>query len=336
MMESNKAPAISVLMPAYNVEKYIEECILSVMKQTLREIQIICVNDGTQDCSMEIVYKLAAEDDRIVILEKENGGLSSARNLGIDRAEGEYIYFLDSDDWIQPQSIEELYEKASNNMLDIIYFGASTVYEGLEVKRKFQRRFEGYYHRNGEYPKVLHGTEMLQALERNSEYRMSACLQFLRADFLKSNNIRFYEGILHEDNLFSLQCILSAERTMTVNQDYYVRRVRNESIMTDDKSVKSSWGFYACIEKMLSFLEKKEYDEKTVQSIGNILAVIQRDAIYQIRNMSQEEIDMGLPVTANPYQRMNYWLVVRNMSSLSLQNRGIYRVLQRAKDFIKR
>ena len=239
---------VSVVIPIYNVEEYIEECILSVMRQTLREIQIICVNDGTKDNSMEIIYRMAAKDDRIVILEKENGGLSSARNAGMDRAKGEYLYFLDSDDWIQSEMLEELYEKASSNELDVIYFGASTIYESPKVKRRFQRRFEGYYHRRGKYPDVLSGTEMLQVLEQNGEYRTAAWQQFLRTGFLRNNNIRFYEGILHEDNLFSLQCILMAERTMTVNQDYYVRRVRNESIMTSDKSIKRSWGFYIFIE----------------------------------------------------------------------------------------
>lgn len=327
---------VSVIVPIYNVEEYIEQCLLSVMKQSLREIQIICVNDGTQDHSMEIVYKLAAGDDRIVIVEKENGGLSTARNVGIDRAEGEYIYFLDSDDWIQPQMLEELYEKASSNSLDIVYFGASTVYENAAVKRRFKRRFEGYYHRKAEYTTVLSGTEMLQALERNSEYRMSACMQLLRREFLRDNNIRFLEGILHEDNLFSLQSILLAERTMTVNQDYYVRRVRNESIMTSNKSIRSSWGFFICIESMLSFLEEKQYDKKTMQCINRMLAVIQRDAVYQVRNISNEEIEKELPVVAAEYQRLKYWLIVRNMTMLNQQNGMLYRVARRVNAIVRR
>ena len=89
---------VSVIIPIYNVEDYIEECLVSVLNQTLKEIEIICVDDGTKDSSMEIVERYAKEDDRIVIIHRENGGLSAARNTGLEAATGEYVYFLDSDD----------------------------------------------------------------------------------------------------------------------------------------------------------------------------------------------------------------------------------------------
>ena len=96
---------VSVVIPIYNVEEYIEECLCSVLNQTLKDIEIVCVNDGTKDNSMSIVEKYKGQDDRIVIVNKENGGLSSARNAGIEQAEGEYIYFLDSDDFIAENTL---------------------------------------------------------------------------------------------------------------------------------------------------------------------------------------------------------------------------------------
>ena len=116
---------VSIIIPIYNVEQYIEECLLSAMRQTLKEIEIICVNDGSTDDSMGIVRKYAREDPRIRIVEKENGGLSSARNAGMDAAKGEYILFLDSDDWILPETLEEIYDSAVKNDLDNVYFNAA-------------------------------------------------------------------------------------------------------------------------------------------------------------------------------------------------------------------
>jgi glycosyltransferase involved in cell wall biosynthesis len=103
---------VSVIIPVYNVEKYIKKSLESVMNQTLKEIEIICVNDGTKDNSRKIIEEYAQKDERIKIIDKENGGLSSARNAGMEIARGEYLGFVDSDDWIEETMYEKLYEKA--------------------------------------------------------------------------------------------------------------------------------------------------------------------------------------------------------------------------------
>ena len=120
---------VSIIIPIYNVEEYLEECLKSAVNQSLQEIEIICVNDGTPDNSMDIVKRYAAADHRIVIVEKENGGLSSARNAGLQAAKGEYVYFLDSDDYILENAMEVLYGQASKDALDNIYFDAESFFE---------------------------------------------------------------------------------------------------------------------------------------------------------------------------------------------------------------
>lgn len=109
---------VSIIIPVYGVEKYISQCLESVINQSYENIEIIVVNDGTKDNSMKIVEEYLL-DERIKIINKENGGLASARNRGIEEATGEYIYFLDSDDWIEVNTIEVLVEESNN--LDIIY-----------------------------------------------------------------------------------------------------------------------------------------------------------------------------------------------------------------------
>ncbi len=113
-------PSVSIIIPAYNVQKYIERSIKSAIEQTLKDIEIIVVNDGSTDKTRDIIERLAKEDSRIVVINKENGGLSSARNAGIKIAQGEYIQHLDGDDWIEKDACEQMYTYAKDNNLDIV------------------------------------------------------------------------------------------------------------------------------------------------------------------------------------------------------------------------
>lgn len=139
--------SVSVIIPAYNVEKYIAECVGSAQNQTLKEIEIICVNDGCSDNTMQIVNTMALKDKRIKIVNKMNEGQSSARNTGIKEARGTYVLFLDSDDYILPETLEELYIQAVTNDLDCVYFDANVFFESETVRRE-NKAFESYYIRN--------------------------------------------------------------------------------------------------------------------------------------------------------------------------------------------
>lgn len=326
---------VSVIIPVYNVEAYIEECVTSVRNQTLREIEIICVNDGSPDNSVEILKRMAKEDDRIVILEKENGGLSTARNAGLARARGEYVYFLDSDDYLVPETLQVLFDTATEKGLDNIYFGADTIYESPEIEKKYYRRFEGYYHRTHTYSGVYSGQQLLQELVKNGEYRTSACLQMPRREYLLQQDIRFLEGIVHEDNLFAMQSMLCAEKAMVLGENFYVRRVREASIMTGGKRVESSWGYYRCLKEMLRFLEGKNYAAGTMECIGRLLTVIQRDALWPIRKMPMEEVLEGVQGYGTAMEVLEYRLWVQNILQLQGQCSLFGRIRERLRKKIK-
>lgn len=116
-------PKISVIIPVYNVEKYLEDCVKSICEQTLEDIEIICVNDGSTDSSLQILNKLAEDDSRIVIIDQQNSGAGAARNTGIAKATGKYLGFVDSDDLIYPTMYEELYNKAEKTRADMVITG---------------------------------------------------------------------------------------------------------------------------------------------------------------------------------------------------------------------
>lgn len=118
-----KEPKFSIIIPVYNVENYLSECLDSVIKQTIMDLEIICVNDGTKDHSREILEEYQKQDARIQIIDKVNGGLSSARNAGLAAATGEYILFLDSDDYLEQSACERILYEILEHHPDIIVFG---------------------------------------------------------------------------------------------------------------------------------------------------------------------------------------------------------------------
>ena len=135
---------VSVIIPVYNVEKYIEETLISVLSQTLSEIEIICINDGSKDRSGEIIRKYAKKDKRVIFLEQENQGQSVARNKGIELAKGEYLYFLDSDDLIETNALEILYNKSKKENLDLLLFDGCSFFENARLKCE-HKNYETYY-----------------------------------------------------------------------------------------------------------------------------------------------------------------------------------------------
>lgn len=281
---------VSIIIPIYNVEKYIEDCIRSVLQQTLQEIEIICVNDGTKDNSMSIVEKYKEQDNRIIIVNKDNGGLSSARNAGLDCANGEYVYFLDSDDMIADNMLENLYQEASKENLDNIYFDAEAIYESPEVEKKYPQ-YKTYYCRPGIFTDVQSGPELFARMENFKCYRPSACLQMPKRSLLTENQIRFKEGIIHEDQLFTAQVILLSNKAKHVAIPYYKRRVRNESIMTTEQEFRSSYGYYVCLKEYQEFLKHFDFHNlNVIKAVRRRLQILQNLALSEIHKTTYQEL----------------------------------------------
>ena len=212
---------VSIIIPVYGVEKYISQCLESVINQSYENIEIIVVNDGTKDNSMKIVEEYLL-DERIKIINKENGGLASARNRGIEEATGEYIYFLDSDDWIEVNTIEVLVEESNN--LDIIYSNFWYFDEKNKKKRKNKEKIKSNMSMTGEYL-LGYSTEIMVW---NKIYKKS---------FLEEKQLRFLEGIIHEDEEFTFKCYMNSPQVKYIDIYTYNYRINREnSIMNDIKN----------------------------------------------------------------------------------------------------
>lgn len=284
-------PKVSVIVPMYKVEEYLRQCLDSAVKQTLPNIEIICVDDGSPDRSAEIAAEYAEKYNTVKLVRKENGGLSSARNAGLDVATGEYVYFLDSDDFIEPEMLEELCGKADAEQLDVVYFNTHLYFENQQVRDQNQN-YLNYYTRKGDYSGVYSGQALFALMRENHEFLPSACLQLVRRSIIEENRVRFYNGIIHEDNLFSFQCAILARRTGYLDKAFYYRRMHGDSIMTVGKSIRNVEGYLVCYAEMLAFLHGREIEETAAPMISDYLYYsVYRNActIYRSLNISDEE-----------------------------------------------
>lgn len=293
---NNEEIKISVIIPVYNTDKYLQECLESVIAQTLKEIEIICVNDGSSDNSLQILEQYAQMDERILVLSKENGGVSSARNRGMEKATGKYLMFLDSDDWYtETESLQVLYEYAEKEQLDELFFGTKVFFESEEIKKN-NLFFEKYYTRKDIYNGVIEkGQDLFVDFQKNRNFKPNVCLQIFKREFLEKNNLRFREKILHEDEVFSLQCITLASRAAYLNLSYHGRRVRKNSIMTNHKKEESIYSHYRVIRELISFIENcdiynPEYYEQFYSRLLILLENAAKMYLKEIKEQGEVEV----------------------------------------------
>lgn len=292
-------PKVSVIIPVYNTEKYLVDCLDSILNQSLLDIEIICVNDGSTDSSLEILKKKAKIDSRVSVYSQKNSGLSITRNNGLKAARGKYIYFMDSDDLLEITALEKLYNYAEESNLEIVLFdGQGFLDEHLEGEAKNQNL--DYYQRKYCYAGIYTGAKLFGNMVENDECRASACLQFFQRNFLEKNNLLFEEGILHEDNLFHFQCMMLAIRTGHFHEKLFKRRYREASIMTQKKIFEHAYGYFKCYIKMIEFLtsvcideEDKEqaikFTKSTLNSARNIYICLENEEKEAVNGLELTE-----------------------------------------------
>ena len=241
-------PKVSVIIPVYNTEAYVEQTLRSIMGQTLRDIELIVINDGSTDGSLSALELIATGDDRIRLYTQPNKGLSQTRNAGIDRARGEFIYFMDSDDLLEPDALERCYERCQSDRLDFVFFDAESFGAAASDAAWFDYRRAKYFG-----TEVCDGTDLLRRMLALHCYRASACLSFIRTAYLRGLGLRFYPGILHEDELFTPQLYLGATRAGGIERSFFKRRIHGDSIMGRGFSRRNLEGYTTVLRELNRF-----------------------------------------------------------------------------------
>ena len=215
-------PKISVVVPVYNVENYLEECLNSIINQIYKNLEIILVNDGSTDNSYNICNEYAKKDTRIVVINKKNGGLSSARNAGIKKATGDYVVFIDSDDfWCDDKVAQKIVERIVTSNCEVVLFGFKYYYES----RKQLKSYFNYDNLTEEF-----NCNDLKSIVKNNLYISSACVKVIKRDILIKYNMFFKEGVTSEDIEWSAKLLLNVSNISIILEDLYIYRQRENSI----------------------------------------------------------------------------------------------------------
>ena len=246
---------VSVIIPVYNVERYLSRCLDSCILQTFKDIEIICVNDGSTDSSLSILQAYANLDSRVKIITKENGGLSSARNVGIANSVGEYVLCVDSDDYISSIAVEKLYNNAVNNNSDVVIFDYFiNHFESQKSHPVIMGEMKSYSEN------VIFNAELVSS-DMYKYMHVCAWAKLYKREFLLSNNISYVEGIVYEDVPYMAEIYTKASRITYLPEMFYSYTVgRDSQIMSkNDETMFDVIKVYEHVDN--SFKNSRYYDK---------------------------------------------------------------------------
>lgn len=221
-------PKISIIVPVYNVEKYLQRCVDSILNQDFQDFEVILVDDGSTDCCSEICEKYREKDDRVVVLHKENGGLSSARNAGLNIARGEYIGFVDSDDWISPTMYAELYQICDKENLEMAICGVKLCFD--------DEKNDNIYYKS-EKNKIMSRKQALKELFLYSTFGEEAWNKLYKRCLFEK--LRYPEGKIHEDTFCICEILGQCMKIGYISEVGYNYYQRENSIMGLNKKIPS-------------------------------------------------------------------------------------------------
>lgn len=314
------APCVSVVIPVYNTAPYLEECLTSILSQTLKSIEVICVNDGSTDDSLQILDSFAQKDQRMMILSQPNMGQSAARNLGLSYAKGKYVYFMDSDDRLDVKALEYLYSEAEKESLDILCFDATVFFECKELAKAYKSFFKGAYARPREYGDVYSGVQLLNLFHKDKAYYVAPWILFIRREYLNESNVRFYEGIIYEDNLFTLQALVAAKRTSHRKKAFFTRRIRAGSTMTQEKTFRHLYGYLICYIQMVNMWIDYACYPDAAEEIN-----IERKLVFNAVKRYYNQLDSNERSRAAELNKVEYAFLSHVISNADAGQKVVYR-----------
>lgn len=295
----------SIIIPIFNVAQYLPKCLDSVLAQTCADFEAVCVNDGSTDNSLEILEEYQEKDPRIKVVSQANGGLSAARNVGLLHAQGDYVFFLDSDDWIEPDALEILSGKLSDE--DMVCFSGRRY---LEAENKYEEPDKM------EPESDISGWDYYQkhALESRKFAFVCVVLRLYRRQFLQENELKFTKGIYHEDNMFTPVVCYYAKKVRVISDCLYDYRVRGNSIMTT-RSIKHNKDILFIANTLSEFFVSKSDIEKTV-----VYRALTQHYQSVFKNTKPEDDKVLLP--------MVNWELYKTVSRTKMRHRMLYLALK--------
>lgn len=270
---------VSIIVPVYNIQEYIVECLKSILNQSFNDIEIIVVNDGSTDYSLKYVKDLSINNDKITIISGENEGLSAARNKGLKVSKGEYIYFCDGDDYISKYTIEKCIDLIKKYTADIVVFEAETVGNTYKADKEHYYFFEKI---GVDDETVINGLDFYKRYYKRINI-INTPLMFIKKNFLLTNKLMFTEGLLYEDIDFYNKIINKNPKLVLSRAKLYFRRYRENSIVTSDVEYKNIHSYIYIIHQMMTQTTCDLIKEFTYVGIGLLEYTLRMAIDNQIR-----------------------------------------------------
>lgn len=271
---------VSFIIPIYNVEKYLDQCVNSILNQTYRDIEIILVDDGSPDNCPAMCDTFAENDKRVKVLHKPNGGLSDARNAGLQVSTGEYVIFVDSDDfWTDNNQLEQLVQTVKDNLgCDFIGFNCSYYYSDSKTFKAWVPYFDNIQ-------KTTKGDATLIALVKSGTFPMSACLKIMKRHFLTDNELFFEKGLLAEDIPWFINVLEKCDKCMFVNQYIYAYRQNVSGSITHSGGERSFNNLFTILKGELEKIEKRKFSQQAKEALYSFLAYEYCILLSMVSNM---------------------------------------------------
>lgn len=309
---------VSVIIPVYNAKDFLHESIPSVLNQTLEDIELVCVNDGSKDNSLEILNDYASKDKRVRVIDKENGGCGSARNMALDNAKGDYVYFFDPDDFISPDALEKLHNNAQNNGSDLVIF---------KIARFEDINYVDYSHPGFDFEKVFGDVDFdnfsfnykdIREHVLNSSF--APWTKLYRKEFLdKYDDFRFPTDVAFDDTPFHVQSMLRAQKLSFVPEFFYFYRFNPNSI---NNTASNGIDIFRICDIIEGFLKDNDYyDEFTeefkyfkIKQVFNYLLSTGTEEYFELAKKEFSDIDIDDNNIIPQYLLKEYNLILNSNS----------------------
>lgn len=236
---------LSIVIPVYNVEKYISNCFESILNQPFKDFEVICVNDGSSDGSLSVLQESKNKDERVIIIDKKNEGSGIARNSALAIARGEYVFFVDGDDWIEENSLKRMVSEADRLQTDILIFGGLSCYE-IPPTPLCKGGIPHYQKQNGGYSanklpkKYLNKVFSAEDIKKDVfKFPSTAWTKLYRREFLLKNDIKFQEIKVGQDQLPFFHSMITAEKIALLPENLYCYRKNRKGAVTAVKKKKN-------------------------------------------------------------------------------------------------
>lgn len=315
---------VSVIIPVYNVEEYLRQCLDSIVNQTLKEIEIICVNDGSTDNSHQILTEYAQKDKRIIIINKENEGLGAARNTGMAYATGEYIGFVDSDDWVKLEAYEKFYKNAKTQNSDMVMCPIH-VYDDITGKLKYDNPYFTLECLNEEFDNCIFN----HLKTKNFLFKISVTSpnKIYKREFLNEINAKFPERLIFEDNPFFYETYLKARNVSLIRDFLYFYRINRKDsiILKSDKSYFDLIKIHELCKQI--FVETGNFDQYKVDLLDYTI----NNLFYRCTQINEIYKEEFFELIKQKFEKMN--LKVDEISELNTSSKSKYQNIINASSY---